>query len=485
MNNPNIVAAIVLGSSSVTGLVAVKDNDGTIRVKSQMTQPSSDFIGKGRVLNVEKMTACLTCLKTSLQEASGYRLTACYVAINCQGIRSITNEVSINLPSSELVTDDMLGSINVKNKEHIPAERTILEAIPLEYRLGAQGTLVSLEPKGMQTDRLQAKFLNIVCNASTINTFYTCLRKAGIEVAGNRVFVGVHSLAQLLTNEQERSTGCVIVDMGAETTTVAIYKGKLLRHLVVIPLGGENISRDIESVFNVEREEAEELKRTYGYPDNENFEDQEVKLRDGNRTAKLSDLYGVIDARIEEIVQNVKHQIGLSGYNHETLVNGLYICGGASHLKNVIAAYTTHFKEWNVRIVKTVNRLPVATSEPNFNASGLFNTCLSLIASGEVNCNGGKYEGGFYEDQVADSAEPVETAEERAQREAAEAETARKAAAEAAEAARKKAEEEAAEAARKKAEEEAAEAARKKEKRAQRWRGVKDFFKGLVSEDEL
>lgn len=406
MSNANIIAAIVLGSSKVTGIVGSKEIDGSIRVKAQVAIQSSDFIGKGRVLNVEKMASCLSNIKAHLEEQSGYRMKCFYAAIDCQGLRSSTNEVAIQFPSSEIVTDEMLSSISVRNKEGNPADREILEAIPVEYRLGAAGTHTCTEPKGVQTERLQAKYLNVTCNSHVVTTIQTCFRKAGIEIAGGRLAIAAEQLASIITNEQERTSGCAFVDMGSETTTVAIYKNKLLRHFIVIPLGSANITRDIVNVFNVEYDEAENFKRTYGYPEMEAIDEkEEIHLRDGGRVKRLSELADIIDARVEEIVQNIKHQIEITGYTNETLVNGLYICGGGAQMNNIHAAFAAHFKEWNVRIIKNSSRLKVASSDPKFNETGIFNTGLAIIDNGDINCYGGEYQGLFETDTPVDEAE--------------------------------------------------------------------------------
>lgn len=411
-NNTNIVAAIVLGSSRITGLVGTKEIDGSIRVKAHVAQPSSDFIGKGRVLNVEKMTTCLSGIKSQLEEQASCRIKQYYVAIGCLGLRSVTHEVSMQFPSVETITDNLLTTIAVKNKEGMPTGRDILEALPLEYRLGSAGTQITLEPKGMQTDYLQANFLNIICNTNTIATLYSCFRRANIELAGGRLHIAAEHLASVLTTEQERTAGCVLVDIGCETTTVAIYKRNLLRHLVVIPLGSNSITRDIETVFHVEREEAEHLKRTHGYPTIDEDEDKTIiNLRDGGRTKKLSELNGIIDARVEEIVQNIKHQIELSQLSQETLVNGIYICGGGAQMKNIQSAFTNHFKEWMVRLVKTPSHLSVSSAVRNFNTDGTFNTAIALVFNGDVNCFGGEYGGIFGESQIAEVPEVEEVPE--------------------------------------------------------------------------
>ena len=465
MNNTNIIAAIVLGSSRITGIVGNKEIDGSVRVKGHVSLPSSDFIGKGRVLNIEKMTTCLSNIKAHLEEEASCRFKCFYVAIDCQGLRSMSNEVSIQLPQSEIVSDDMLASISVRNKEANPADREILEAIALEYIVGTKSTL---EPKGMPSDRLVARFLNVTCNTNVISTIRTCFRKAGIELAGGRLCVAAEQLASVVTSEQERTSGCAFVDMGSETTTVAIYKNKLLRHLVTIPLGGANITRDIMNVFNVEQDEAENFKCTYGYPDIEEIgEKEEIHLRDGGRVKKLADLADIIDARVEEIVQNIKHQVELSGYTNDTLVNGLYVCGGGAQMKNIQSAFSSHFKDWNVRIIKNVTRPVAVCSDKKFTESGIFNTGLAIIDNADINCYGGDYQGLFNTEPSPEEVEAKRQEEEAAAKKAEEDA-----------AAAKKAEEEA-------AAEAAAEAAKKKgpSKLSKFFKNVMKKAANLVSED--
>lgn len=446
-NNINIVAAIVLGSSKITGVVGTKEIDGSIRVKAHVAQSSSDFIGKGRVLNVEKMINCLAGIKSRLEEQASCKIKCYYVGIGCLGLRSVFHEVSMQFPSIESITDNLLTTIAVRNKEGKPNGRDIIEAIPLEYRLGAAGTQVAHEPRGMQTDFLQAKFLNIICNTNTIATLYSCFRRAGIELADGRLHISAKHLASVLTTEQERTSGCALVDLGSETTTVSVYRGKLLRHLVVIPLGSNSITRDIENVFYVERDEAEHLKRTHGYPSQDEDDDKrEINLRDGGRTKKLSELTGIIDARVEEIVQNVKHQLELSQLSPEKIVNGIYVTGGGAQMKNIQTAFQNNLKEYLVRIAKTPH-LKVACSERKFNDDGVYNTALGLIFNADTNCYGGEYHGMFEPEEITEITEdipPVETEEQRkANEEAAaraEAEAARIAAEEAAARAREEAE---------------------------------------------
>lgn len=387
MPQDSFIAAIVLGSFQTTGIVGQKTADGSIKVLSFISTLSSEFISKGRVYNLEKMTNCLKNIKEHLEEKTSCNIGKFYVSVNCMGIRSITNSVTLPFSSRETITSDVVRMVLEHNQETRSNDHLYLEAIPLEYRVGS---MVTNEPVGMQSDNIRADFLNISCNSTVIETIETCFRRAGITIA--KLTVSATDLANVIPTEQERNSGCIFVDMGSQTTTVAVYKSRLLRHLAVIPLGSDNITQDIVKVFNCDENRAEELKRTYGYPDFQNLEESEEShiTLEGGRKYSQKNLLEIIEARVEEIVQNVTEQAKRANIDLDKLVNGVIVTGGAAQLRNINKAFEQHFKDLNLRIVNTPPRLSVTADDSRFNQSGTYNVGLAIIETGEINCNGGE-----------------------------------------------------------------------------------------------
>jgi cell division protein ftsA len=387
MPQDSFIAAIVLGSFQTTGIVGQKTADGSIKVLSFISTLSSEFISKGRVYNLEKMTNCLKNIKEHLEEKTSCNIGKFYVSVNCMGIRSITNSVTLPFSSRETITSDVVRMVLEHNQETRSNDHLYLEAIPLEYRVGS---MVTNEPVGMQSDNIRADFLNISCNSTVIETIETCFRRAGITIA--KLTVSATDLANVIPTEQERNSGCIFVDMGSQTTTVAVYKSRLLRHLAVIPLGSDNITQDIVKVFNCDENRAEELKRTYGYPDFQNLEESEEShiTLEGGRKYSQKNLLEIIEARVEEIVQNVAEQAKRANIDLDKLVNGVIVTGGAAQLRNINKAFEQHFKDLNLRIVNTPPRLSVIADDSRFNQSGTYNVGLAIIETGEINCNGGE-----------------------------------------------------------------------------------------------
>lgn len=140
-------------------------------------------------------------------------------------------------------------------------------------------------------------------------------------------------------------SGCALVDFGADTTTISVYKNNILRYLSVLPLGGNTITRDITSL-QMEEQDAEKLKLQYGnalYEEEEDSETPAVCTLDDGRTIEQATLNNIIEARAEEILANVWNQLQLSGYE-DKLFSGVVFTGGGANLKNIEEAFRKHSK---------------------------------------------------------------------------------------------------------------------------------------------
>lgn len=144
------------------------------------------------------------------------------------------------------------------NREVPIIDQDILEVAPQEYKVGIN---LLADPVGVPSDHIEGRFLNIIARSSVKQNIDKCFHQAGIEIAD--YVISPLALANAVLTNSERRSGCMLIDFGADTTTVSVYKNNILRHLAVIPLGGSNITKDICSQ-QIEEEDAEELKLKYG-----------------------------------------------------------------------------------------------------------------------------------------------------------------------------------------------------------------------------
>ena len=471
----NFIVAIELGSSKVTGIAGKKQPDGGIQILAVTQEPSAAFIRKGRINNVMKMKTCIANIKKKLEETLKKSINQTYVGVGGMGMHTVPNKITKNFSDKTMITEDIIDSIHDENLQMQSSERDILEAVTQEYKLGAQTTL---EPVGIQTESIEGHFLNVVTKKEVCDNIKTCFHEAGLDVVD--IPITFLALAENMLTEQQRLSGCAFVDMGSETTSVAVYKNGILRHLAVIPLGGENITRDIASL-QIELAEAEQLKFNFGSALTlENGETHTpIKLQRGDAVS-YEEFAGLVEARQEEIIENVAEQIKLSKLDKTQLIGGIIVTGGASNMKNIDKAFAKYTGFDNITFVKSINiPLRLSDAQKNFNKDGAANSAIALIEKGDENCCGGEL--GEGQNELFPTKEKMERL--KAQEEARKLDEAKKKAEEEAlqEQIRLKEEEEARLEAARQAE---AERAAKREKRKAIFNRFKHWMDNLVSDKE-
>ena len=196
----------------------------------------------------------------------------------------------------------------------------------------------------------------------------------------------LHWQRPTLYSPEVRNVLAVLVDFGADTTTVSVYKNNLLRHLAVIPLGSSNITKDICSL-QIEEEDAEQLKLHYAcaYTEPSENEDELGKEYsiDGKCSIRAHKLEDIVEARVKEILENVWNQIILSEYS-DKLLAGVILTGGASTLPNLDKAFFNITKIEKIRIAQ--NGAIELRGDINIPQDGSCNTLIGLLAAGKDNC---------------------------------------------------------------------------------------------------
>ena len=195
------------------------------------------------------------------------------------------------------------------------------------------------------------------------------------------------ALADSVLTEAEKRSGCVLVDLGADTTTVSVYHKNILRHLAVIPLGGNNITKDI-ATLQIDEQDAEKMKLDYGcaYTDNNDIDNTLQLPIDEDRSIESRKFIEIVEGRLEEIIENVWFQV--PNEFADKLLGGIVLTGGGSNLKEIERAFRNHTHIEKIRTAKFVTQT-INSSNPEITAQdGTMNTILGLLAKGDMNCAG-------------------------------------------------------------------------------------------------
>lgn len=376
------IVAIELGSSKVTGIAGKKNLDGSISVLAVVQENSSSYIRRGVVYNIDKTMLALINIKKRLETLLRSKIKQVYVGVGGQSIIGVKNVIKKDLPPETIVTQEMVNELMDTNRNMEYPDKEILDAITLEYKVDSQ---LQVDPVGIQCSRLEGNFLNILWRKAFYRSLNKCFEEANIAIA--EMYLAPLALADSILAEAERRSGCVLVDLGADTTTVSVYYKNVLRHLAVIPLGGANITRDI-ATLQMEEQDAERMKLKYGsaYTDYSDIDGTEELPIDSERTVESRKFVDIVESRLEEIVENVWFQVPSEYYGR--LLGGIVLTGGGANMPEIETAFRNHTRVEKIRVAKVVAQTIDATQPEVTAHDGRLNTVIGLLAKGDMNCAG-------------------------------------------------------------------------------------------------
>ncbi|RGV38773.1 cell division protein FtsA [Bacteroides clarus] len=381
MATTDFIAAIELSSSKISGIAGKKNSDGSIQVLAYAREDASSFIHKGVIYNIDKTAQALTSITNKLESQLNNSIAKVYVGIGGQSLRTVKNAVSRTLEEEGIISQELVDSICDENLEVPLADMSVLDVAPQEYKIDNN---LQADPVGVAGQHITGQFLNIVARASLKKNLEHSFEQAKVEIAD--LLIAPIALANAVLTENEMRSGCALVDFGADTTTISVYKNNILRYLSVLPLGGSTITRDITSL-QMEEQDAEKLKLQYGnalYEEEEESETPAVCTTDDGRAIELTTLNNIIEARAEEILANVWNQLQLSGYE-DKLFSGVVFTGGGANLKNIEEAFRKQSKIEKIKTMRFVHNTIHGFSDV-LAKDGMQNTLLGLLAAGNENC---------------------------------------------------------------------------------------------------
>ena len=386
-SDKDFIVAIELASSKIKG-VAGQKKDGTMQILAYAEDDTAGCIKRGAVYNIEKTYQSVNNIIHKLESVLNTKISRAYVGIGGQSMRSYKSIIKRNLLTQSFISNELIDAISQESQEIPYSDYEVMDNYPQEFIIDSNS--ISDTPVGVMGTNVEGEFLNIIAKTKLRTNVETVFANANMEIAEQ--LIAPLQLANNVLTDAEKRSGCALVDLGADTTTLVVYKNNIVRYLVTIPLGSNNINKDL-ATLPIDEAETEEVKLKYGdaCQDLERVEDAEIQTyttSDG-RTFDVTLIKNVIEARMGEIIANVNNQIINSDYSGKLLA-GLVITGGGSNMKNIVDAFTKSTKIDKVRIANKVNQSIIKTEDARaIVLDKAENTSiLSLLLGGTEPCGG-------------------------------------------------------------------------------------------------
>ncbi len=384
-----LVAALDVGSSKVSALIAEPDDDGRLKILGT-GQRESRGVKRGYVADMEKSELAIREAVEQAERIAGTNIDQVFVGFSAGGLVSTVASVEVGIGGRRISSEDINALLNAGQESIDPEGRMILHALPALYTI--DGMTGVKKPRGLHADRLAVDIHVVAADPAPVKNLDLCVRSAHLGVEA--IVASPVAAGKACLSDEERELGVALVELGAGVTNVSLFAGGMLVGLKTIPFGGSDITDDIAAAFGTRRAEAERIKCFYGSAmtsprDNHDM----IELapiaggQEGMESARVTraQLVAVIRQRLEHLTAQIEaalKSLGFAGPFGRQVV----LTGGGAELKG-IADYAQGVLGRAVRIGRpNMAGLPDAHSGPAFSTlAGL----AQFAASGETDLRTG------------------------------------------------------------------------------------------------
>ena len=328
--------AIDIGTSKVTVLISRVGSEGDLKVFGTGVVPS-EGIQKGRVENIDDVRASV---HSAMNEAQRYigetGLSGVYVSVSGSHIQSTNRrEVLDNQATAEDISSKMLDSMLRGSFPRVAEGQQILHVIPMGYTVdGLSGVR---NPLGLAGKQIEVESHIVMGDAVVLQNSIKAVETKDIFVK-SLVLQGIASAEATLTGD-EREMGVVMLDIGAGTTDVVIYRQGSPWFSDVLPVGAHSLTRDLAAALGSSLQVAEDLKIHHGsvFPDSLSDDDL-VEIPDmkdhWQRPIPRKALAEPLSARMVEILKMAVTRMKNAGLQ-DWPIGGMVITGGGAQMEGL------------------------------------------------------------------------------------------------------------------------------------------------------
>ena len=363
------VVGIDIGSHRILVLVAEIDETEGIRIVGVGRVPSRG-IKKGVVVNVTEATAAIAEAVERAEQSSGYQIERAYIGVTGSHISSRNSQGVVGVARRDrgIMPDDVDRVLEAAGAIVLPQNQELVHILPRTYTVDGQEGV--RDPLGMHGFRLEVEAHVVMGSSTAVQNLTKCAQGADLEV-GELVLTSL-AAGKAVLSETEKEMGVVLVDIGEGTTDIAIFIEGTVWHTRSLSIGGEYITNDIAIGLRLPPEVAEEVKLRHGHAmATQIAEDERFTISPYGESTPVVvprwKLAEIIQARCEELLENVQQEIKRSGYDG-LLPAGLVLCGGTAQLPGLR------------ELARDLFELPVQIGTPK-NISGLTDQVASPDAA--------------------------------------------------------------------------------------------------------
>ncbi len=339
------ILGLDIGSNTVRAVVAEPTVRGQIVIRHSLTRRSKG-VRKGVISDAGETMAILEDIFDEIGRISKPALKNIYLGVNGTDVKTQLSRgiIAVSRANSEIYKDDISRVIQASEAVNISSNRMILHTMTREFIVDGVNNIN--DPEGMSGARLEVVSFLVEAFEPAVKNLIRCVESSNGGISA--LILNPLAAAQAVLNKSQRELGVALIDIGYNTTGLAVYEEEKLLHTRVLGVGAGHITSDLAVALKVPVEIAEKIKLEYGYasakdaPSKESIDLSKVDdTLKGNPSKRF--VAEVIESRLSEICELVNNELKSIGKDGH-LPGGAVIVGGGAKMPGIVEFFKNELK---------------------------------------------------------------------------------------------------------------------------------------------
>ncbi len=374
-----VVAALDIGTSKVVCLIArlqpqspqdvLRRRSHGVRIMGFAHTAASGMKG-GSVVDLVEAEEAVSQAIDIAEAAAGLQIESVVVSLSGGRLGSERFIADVDLAGGVVTDADVTRVLAAASRHSVRGGRTVLHSLPIGYTLDAVTGI--REPRGMLGQRFGVDMHMVTAEVATVRNLMLLVERCHISVETMVASPYVAGLACLADDEGDLGAACI--DLGAGTTTIAVFSAGRFVHTDGFALGGNHITMDLARGLNTRIADAERIKAIYGSVLAGGSDERDMITvpsvgddeREPPQFVSRASVVRMIKPRVEEILEMARDRLAQSPFAAEPRAR-VVLTGGGSQLTG-IADLAARILKRPVRIGRPLGLagLPEAAKGPAF-----------------------------------------------------------------------------------------------------------------------
>jgi cell division protein FtsA len=289
----------------------------------------------GTVIDLVEAEQAIRHAVDSAERMAKARVESVLVAVSAGRISSELFEASVDVRASNAADIDIERVLAAGSRHSVREGRTVLHSMPIGFSLDDSRSI--RDPRGMLGRRLGVDMHMVTADVAPARNLMLAVERCHLTVGAMAATPYVSGLAVLADDEAD--LGAAVVDIGAGTTTTAVFSGGRFVHADGFALGGNHVTMDLARGLTARIADAERIKNLYGSAMSSASDDRDMITvpsvgddeREPPHLVPRALLVRIISPRVEEILEMVRDRLAASPFAADPR-GRVILTGGASQL---------------------------------------------------------------------------------------------------------------------------------------------------------